>query len=159
MKNILLSAAAGLFATFLMDTLGAFIRKKGWTQGISAQMLGRWLLGLPAGNLIHQTILQSPQVRHELNTAVVGHYLIGAMLGGAYGLFLAQMDMFGMAPHFSLAFGLLTNIFPWFILFPAFGFGWFGLKGPPEMKLFRTSLINHCIYGVGLFLFFSVLSW
>jgi hypothetical protein len=35
-------------------------------------------------------------------------------------------------------------------MFPAFGFGVFGRKGPPGLKLFTTSLINHLFYGLGL---------
>lgn len=158
MRNILIGAAAGLVATFIMDFFGAIIRKKGWIQGITPQMLGRWILGLPTGRLIHKTIIQSPEVHHELTIAFVGHYLIGAILGGGYSFFLTKMEMFEQAQHFAFAFGFLTNFFPWFILFPALGFGWFGLQGPQEMKLFRTSTVNHCLYGAGLFLSFAICS-
>jgi hypothetical protein len=30
------------------------------------------------------------------------------------------------------------------------GFGFFGLKGPPELRLFTTRLMNHLFYGFGL---------
>lgn len=50
-----------------------------------------------------------------------------------------------------LGYGLLTNALPWFWLFPTCGFGLFGLKG---QGLLRSSLINHLVFGVGLYLAF-----
>jgi hypothetical protein len=35
-------------------------------------------------------------------------------------------------------------------MFPAMGFGLFGVKGPADRKLFVTSLLNHLFYGFGL---------
>jgi hypothetical protein len=42
-------------------------------------------------------------------------------------------------------------------MFPAFGFGLLGLRGPPELRLFTTSLINHLFYGFGLWWIAKVL--
>jgi Protein of unknown function (DUF2938) len=58
----------------------------------------------------------------------------------------------------ALGFGLATSVFPWFLVLPALGFGVFGRKGPPELKLLRTSLINHLSYGLGLWWAAKVLS-
>ena len=49
------------------------------------------------------------------------------------------------------------DIIPWFLVFPALGFGLFGLKGPPELKLFTTSFLNHLAYGFGLWWIAKVL--
>ena len=50
----------------------------------------------------------------------------------------------------ALGYGLATCVFPWFLMCPAFGFGLSGFKGPSELRLFTTSLINHLFYGFGL---------
>jgi hypothetical protein len=50
----------------------------------------------------------------------------------------------------AIGYGLATCVFPWFLVLPALGFGLFGLKGPPELRLFTSSLMNHLFYGLGL---------
>jgi hypothetical protein len=37
------------------------------------------------------------------------------------------------------------------------GFGVFGLRGPPELRLFTSSLMNHLFYGFGLWWIAKVL--
>jgi hypothetical protein len=61
-------------------------------------------------------------------------------------------------PFTALGFGLLTNALPWLLMFPAMGYGWFGLHGPPKTRLFPSSFVTHFFYGVGLWLGASVLS-
>lgn len=36
------------------------------------------------------------------------------------------------------------------MMFPSVGAGAFGLKAPPQVPLFRTSLVNRAFYGLGL---------
>jgi hypothetical protein len=74
-------------------------------------------------------------------------YVVGAgWVGVSPGSFVA-----------ALAYGLATCVFPWFLVFPALGFGLFGRKGPPELKLFTSSLMNHLFYGFGLWWIAKVL--
>lgn len=47
-------------------------------------------------------------------------------------------------------FGVLTNIFPRFRVFPAEGFGWLGQRTPEGIHLTRTSFWNHLFFGVGI---------
>ena len=49
-------------------------------------------------------------------------------------------------------FGLATNGLPWFVMFPAMGYGWFGAQSPKGTRLFLSSLANHGFYGLGLWL-------
>ena len=51
---------------------------------------------------------------------------------------------------------LATGIHRGFVT-PALGFGVLGLKGPAELKLFRSSLLNHLSYGFGLWWIAKVL--
>ena len=38
----------------------------------------------------------------------------------------------------------------WFLVLPPLGFGVFGVKGPRELRLFRSSVLNHLFHGFGL---------
>ena len=58
---------------------------------------------------------------------------------------------------FAIVYGVLTSVFAWFILFPSYGFGVFGKRGPPHMKPLKTSLYGHFNFGLGLGLFFNLL--
>jgi DUF2938 family protein len=53
---------------------------------------------------------------------------------------------------FALTFGLCTNVFPWLLMFPSMGYGFFGAHGPSGTGLFLSSLMSHAFYGVGLWL-------
>jgi len=52
----------------------------------------------------------------------------------------------------ALSFALCTNLLPWLLMFPAMGYGWFGTHGPPGTRLFLSSLVTRCFYGVGLWI-------
>jgi hypothetical protein len=88
---------------------------------------------------------------------LIGHYLIGIALAVFY---IAGAGWVGVSPDvfiLALGYGFATTVFPWFLVLPALGFGAFGLKGPPELKLFTTSLLNHLSYGFGLWWIAKVL--
>jgi hypothetical protein len=51
---------------------------------------------------------------------------------------------------FALAFGISTSVFAWFVLFPGMGYGAFGTRAPTRLRLMRTSLVNHAIFGLGV---------
>jgi hypothetical protein len=49
-----------------------------------------------------------------------------------------------------LMFGLATSVLPWFVLLPAFGWGWFGRRGPAGTKALLASPLSHIPYGLGV---------
>jgi hypothetical protein len=74
--------------------------------------------------------------------------------------YLAGAGWLGISPDLllvALGYGFATTVFPWFLVMPSLGFGLFGLKGPPELKLFITSVTNHLSYGFGLWWIAKVL--
>jgi hypothetical protein len=42
-------------------------------------------------------------------------------------------------------------------MFPAMGFGLLGLRGPRELRLLRTAIVNHALFGLGLALAASLI--
>ena len=50
----------------------------------------------------------------------------------------------------SLLWGLATTLLPWFILYPAYGWGLFGAGAPNGMRPLLSTTISHLLYGIGL---------
>ena len=147
----------GCLATVTMDIGATLFREAGVTMGLSPRLIGRWFAYVLRGQLSHHSILESPPVPGEMPLAIAGHYLIGVVLTLVFaaGLYVQTRGPISAGMTFTLAlgFGLLTNLLPFFIMFPAMGFGDFGLAGPPALLLYRTSLLNHVLFGAGLGLF------
>jgi hypothetical protein len=148
--TLVLGVFVGVAATVTMDVLATMSRKVGLVVGAKGIWVGRWYLGMARGRFAYSDITTTPEIPGEKRAALVGHYVIGVVLAIIY-LFGARW--LGLAPSsFFVAggYGLATCVFPWFLLLPAMGFGVFGSKGPPELKLFTSSLVNHLYYGIGL---------
>ena len=52
----------------------------------------------------------------------------------------------------ALIFGIVTVGFPLFVMHPAFGLGLAASKAPNPMQARLRSLINHVVFGFGLYL-------
>jgi hypothetical protein len=133
-----------------MDILSNVARKLGLIAGASGQWVGRWYLGIARGQLVHSNIAVAPEQPGEKRAALIGHYVIGIVLAACY---LVAAGWLGVSPGalpVALAYGLATCLFPWFLVYPALGFGCFGRKGPAELRLLTSSLLNHLFYGFGL---------
>lgn len=113
-------------------------------------LIGRWFISIARGQLRHHDIREVAPIRREVAIAVPMHYAIGVTLALVY---LVVISILGLAAHnpvIALGFALITNLLPWLLMFPAMGYGWFGTHGPPGTRLFLSSLVTHCFYGVGL---------
>lgn len=153
LQLVIYSLVAGLFATAVMD-LGALVGTKlKILNKPNLAFLGRWIGEIFRGRLRVQTgtIAAVAPLKNEKSIGLLAHYLIGGVLGLVYGCGLIALNMKPTLAN-ALVFGFLTNAFPWLVMFPALGFGFFASKVPPEAKLLRTSLVNHLTYGLGLIL-------
>ena len=149
-ETIVFGFCAGVAATATMDVLANVFQGVGLTVGAKGQWVGRWYLGIARGQFVHSNIAVSPEQPGEKRAALVGHYAIGIALAVLY---VAGAGWLGVSPgvfFVALGYGVATSVFPWFLMFPAMGFGLLGLKGPPEFRLFTSSLMNHLVYGFGL---------
>jgi hypothetical protein len=147
----------GFAATVTMDVLASVSRRIGLVAGAKGQWIGRWYLGIARGRFVYSDIAAAPEQADEKRVALVGHYAIGIALAVLY---VFGAGWLGVAPGVflvALGYGFATCVFPWFLLFPALGFGFFGLRGPPELRLFTSSLVNHLFYGFGLWWIAKVL--
>jgi len=154
---ILSGVCVGIAATVTMDVMASVSRKVRFTAGPKGQWIGRWYLGIARGQFVHSNIAAAPEQAAEKRTALIGHYVIGIALAVLY---VAGAGRLGLSPSsllVAVGYGFATCVFPWFLVFPAIGFGFFGLRGPPELKLFISSLMNHLYYGFGLWWIANVL--
>jgi hypothetical protein len=105
----------------------------------------------------HHDIGQVMPVNYEMAIALPVHYAIGITLTLACLLATSALGLNPGNPFTAVGFGLTTNVLPWLVMLPAMGYGWFGAHGPGGTRLFISSLINHCFYGLGLWIGASLL--
>jgi hypothetical protein len=80
------------------------------------------------------------------------HYLTGASVALTYPFFYLAFNAPLPETHLlsSIVWGLATTLLPWFILFPAFGWGFFGVRAPRCTRPLILPVISHMLYGFGL---------
>jgi hypothetical protein len=141
----------GLIATVSMDLLtgvGLWLRL---VAPLPPNLVGRWFASVARAQPFHNNITRSATVGHEFLIAVPTHYAIGVALAA---LFIWGTGQLGWPRTFgaALTFGLCTSVLPWFLMFPAMGFGFFGAHGPEGTRLFASSLASHAFFGLGLWI-------
>ena len=143
----------GIVGAVLMDITETYASKVGISSGVTVALVGRWFLGLVHGQFTHSNILHSRPFQREVCAGWAFHFLVG---GGAvalcYPLFFlsAGLPFPGNNLLGGLIFGLATSLLPWFILLPAFGWGFFGRYGPPGSNALLASTLSHIPYGLGV---------
>jgi hypothetical protein len=55
-----------------------------------------------------------------------------------------------------LVFSLATVLLPWFVLYPGFGYGFFGVRAPLDSRPLIAPTIEHMIYGIGIGIVFNL---
>ena len=77
-----------------------------------------------------------------------------------YPFFFLAFNVTTPADHLvpGLIWGLATTVLPWFILYPAFGWGFFGIRAPKGTKPLVATTISHLLYGLGLGIVFNMTS-
>jgi hypothetical protein len=147
----------GVLATFTMDILTAGALKLRLISPLSPNLIGRWFASFARGKPVHRDIAEASPINHELAIAVPVHYAIGVTLAFVYLFATSSLGLSPRNPLIALGFALFTNVLPWLLMFPAMGYGWFGMHGPPKTRLFLSSLVTHAFYGLGLWLSSSIL--
>src|SRR5215468_2611846 len=131
-RNLLI----GVFATVTMDVLSVTAMKLGLIAFLPPRLMGRWFGWMAQEQIVHGDIAQAPTLSCEMALAVPMHYAVGITPGIIY---LLLSSFLGLSPRSlmsALGFALCTTLLPWFLMFPAMGYGWFGTQGPPGTRLF-----------------------
>jgi hypothetical protein len=153
MNTFALAFLGGIFGAVLMDITETAMARVGIRSGVNVALVGRWLLGLMQGRLAHADIQASPSLPREVGLGWAFHLLVG---GGGVALIYPAVLLAMAAPPTAhplldgLLFGLATSLLPWFVLLPAFGWGWFGRSGPRGADALLASPLSHIPYGLGV---------
>jgi len=154
LRNVLL----GIIATVTMDVLSVAAIKLRLIAPLPPHLIGRWFASVARGQVLHGDIAQVSPIQHEMAVAVPVHYAIGVTFALTYLLACSTLGLSPRSPVTALVFALCTNLLPWLLMFPAMGYGWFGAHGPTGTRLFASSFLTHCFYGLGLWLGASLLA-
>jgi hypothetical protein len=163
MNNLPLSFSSAIFigigATLTTDLWTLFIKRAFKIAAPNYCLVGRWIRYMPEGIFRHSSIAFTPQKSAECAVGWIAHYIIGITFAIVF-IALAGNDWLQhptLIP--ALAFGVVTVVMPFFIMQPAFGFGVAASKSPNPMQVRIRSLLNHTVFGVGLYLFSVLARW
>jgi len=141
----------GIGATIIMD-IWAWLQKR--VLGIPSldyALVARWVVLIPTGKLMHQPIMATPSVKGESFFGWALHYLIGIVFALVHVLVTGEAWLADPSMIVALITGILTLIFPFFIIQPCLGFGIAASKTPSPWKARGLSLLAHSFYGFGLY--------
>jgi hypothetical protein len=139
----------GVLSTLSMDLLTGVAVRLRLVAPLPPNLIGRWFACVARVQPFQADIARTPPVNHELLVALLGHYAIGTVLAT---LFVWGTGAIGWTRSLgiALAFGVSTSVLPWLLMFPAMGYGFFGLHAPDGTRLFVGSLVSHALFGLGL---------
>lgn len=142
----------GIGATIIMDLWAIFLRKGFNISSLSFCLVGRWFSYMQDGIFRHDKISSAEKRPAECAIGWTAHYLIG--IGYAFLLVIPASGAWLVSPSFmpALILGVATVVFPFFMMQPAFGFGIAAAKTPNPAQARVKSVMNHAVFGAGLYL-------
>ena len=143
---------SGIIATIIFDI---FQHSLSFAYGIDKpkwNLIGRYFLGYKKGIYKRYLIAEDEEEEKELIWGYLIHYIIGVI----YGVFYVSLNelMFDY-PSILLAYfiGFSSVLGAWCYLMPyAFNLGFFASRSENRFEVMTQSLINHFIFGTGLFI-------
>ncbi|MFI8144295.1 DUF2938 domain-containing protein [Acinetobacter sp. ABJ_C5_2] len=141
----------GVGATVIMD-IWLLILKIFKIPTLNFAFLGRWVGWIVQGKLIHQSIAQSPQIKGEYLLGWIAHYSVGLIFAVSFLLIVGSDWLIHPQFYSALLFGVVTVLIPFFIMQPAIGSGFASSKTPHPFLNRLKSLMNHSVFGCGLYL-------
>ncbi|ANW27057.1 hypothetical protein BA953_23335 [Vibrio coralliilyticus] len=157
--HILLQATLiGIGATIIMDLWGIIQKRILGIPPLNYGLVARWVVWIPKGKWMHQTIMNTPSVWGENALGWLLHYLIGVIFAIGHVYWTGETWLTSPTVAKAWLTGLVTLVFPYFIIQPCLGFGIAASKKPKPWLARTLSLFTHSAYGVGLFFSAQLLS-
>lgn len=141
----------GIGATVIMDAWALLQKRLLGIPSLNYALVARWVVLIPRGKLIHRPIMATPPVKGEVFFGWSLHYLIGIVFALILVLLMGEAWLSDPSMIVALNTGIVTLIFPFFIIQPCLGFGIAASKTPSPWKARGLSLLAHSFYGLGLF--------
>lgn len=145
------SLVIGTVATLVMDIWGKLRARWFGVKGLDYGWVGRWFLALPTGKFVHHPAQDKLINGAERALGWGLHYAIGILFAL---ILLAVIGQEGpQVPSLlaSLVMGAVTVLAPYLILQPALGAGFFASQTPAPWMMRKQALLNHLIFGFGLY--------
>jgi hypothetical protein len=111
----------GLGATLAIDLWGLVLKRGFGIVSLNYCLLGRWLLHMPGGTLVHRSIAAASRKPYECPVGWSAHYLIGTVLGLGFVLLAPARWLERPTLLPALVFGVVTVAMPWLVMQPSFG--------------------------------------
>jgi len=158
-NRIIGAVIIGVGASLLMDLWNLFLKRAFGIPSLNYCLLGRWLIHMPEGRFVHESIGVSPKKRLECAMGWMAHYSIGVML--ALGFVALASDDWLTRPRMlpALLFGLGTVVFPLLVMQPSMGLGIASSRTPNPTLARLKSLGTHIVFGLGMYASALVLGW
>ena len=149
---VLGAAVVGVGATLVMDLWNLFLKVAFGIPSLDLCLLGRWVGHMPAGTFRHERIAGAAPKKGECLVGRAAHYGIGVGLAAALTLLTSGSCLLRPALLPALLFGLVTVVFPFFLMQPALGLGIASARTPDPTRARLKSLMSHAAFGLGLYL-------
>jgi len=156
--HVVEAVLVGVGATLLIDLWALFLRRAFSIPSLNLCLLGRWVLYIPEGKIVHESITATPQKPHECIVGWIAHYMIGVTFALLFVLLASGSWLARPTLLPALAFGIATVLVPFFTMQPSFGLGVAASKTPHPNRARLKSLMTHSVFGVGLYVWAYVLS-
>jgi hypothetical protein len=150
--DALIAIAVGFGATLVMDLWSIFLKFSFNIPFPNYCFVGRWLRYMPEGVFRHSSIAAAPKKPAECTVGWIAHYAIGVIF--ALALVLLTSPKWLQVPTVlpAMILGLATVAIPFLVMQPSFGLGIAGSKTPNPTQARLRSLMNHAVFGLGLYL-------
>jgi hypothetical protein len=149
----------GLGATLTFDLWALFVKYAFKITPSNFCLVGRWLRYMPSGIYKHSNIASATPKSSECIIGWIAHYMIGITFATVFIVFAGKDWLLHPTLIPAVVFGLVTVSMPFFVMQPAFGLGVAASKTSNPMQSRIRSLINHLVFGIGLYLSGLLISW
>jgi len=158
LQDITNIALIGIGATAVMD-IWLMVLKRIGVQTLNFAFIGRWVGHLSRGRFAHPSIGKAPPIPGELMLGWFTHYATGVafagLLAAIYGTGWTRDPSWVPA----VLVGMSTVVVPLFVVQPAMGSGFAASKTPTPFKNCLRSVVNHTVFGLGLYLSAALIAW
>lgn len=144
-------ALVGIGATAVMDLWLALLQRSG-VPTLNFAFIGRWAGHLLRGRWKHDPIAKSPPIPGEAALGWIVHYAVGMAFAGVMVAVGGMSWMRSPSVLPALAVGVGTVAAPLLVMQPAMGAGIASSRTPAPVKNCLRSLVNHTVFGAGLYL-------
>ena len=153
LQHVLISTIIiGICATVVMDIWSGIRQSLFGIAPPNYAMVGRWLAYMPQGRFRHSAIGAAPAKPAEAGIGWLAHYLTGIAFAGLLlawqGIAWISQPTLGAA----LLVGIATVAAPFLLMQPGMGAGLAASRSPAPNKARLQSLLNHGVFGIGLYL-------